>query len=33
MGEIEHFVDPNDKSHKKFDQVAGLDLPLLSQES
>ena len=31
MAEIEHFVDPNDKSHPKFaSSVAHLDLPLLS---
>lgn len=28
MGEIEYFVDPEDKSHPKFDQVADYKLPL-----
>lgn len=32
MGEIEHFVDPKDKSHPKFKSVAHLKLPLFSQE-
>ncbi|GMR41501.1 hypothetical protein PMAYCL1PPCAC_11696, partial [Pristionchus mayeri] len=30
MGEIEHFVDPLDKSHPKFSEVASLKLNLLS---
>jgi len=30
MAEIEHFVDPNDKSHPKFFEVADLELPLWS---
>ncbi|XP_029654474.1 glycine--tRNA ligase, mitochondrial 1-like [Octopus sinensis] len=30
MAEIEHFVDPDDKSHPKFDKVASLKLSLLS---
>jgi len=28
MAEIEHFVDPADKSHVKFDTVAHIKLPL-----
>jgi glycyl-tRNA synthetase len=28
MGEIEHFVDPEDKSHIKFDTIADIKLPL-----
>ena len=30
MAEIEHFVDPQDKSHPKFDSIAGIQLPLWS---
>jgi glycyl-tRNA synthetase len=30
MAEIEHFVDPKDKSHPKFKKVAHIKLPLLS---
>jgi len=30
MAEIEHFVDPNDKSHPKFASIADLELPLWS---
>lgn len=30
MAEIEHFVDPNDKSHSKFANVADIELPLWS---
>lgn len=30
MAEIEHFVDPKDKSHPKFKKVANFKLPLLS---
>lgn len=30
MAEIEHFVDPSDKSHPKFQSVAEVKLPLLS---
>lgn len=30
MAEIEHFVDPNDKSHPKFSNVAQIKLPLFS---
>ncbi|PAA63022.1 hypothetical protein BOX15_Mlig022038g1, partial [Macrostomum lignano] len=30
MAEIEHFLDPADKSHPKFASVAGLSLPLYS---
>ena len=32
MAEIEHFVDPLDKSHKKFKNVAHIMLPLYSRE-
>ena len=30
MAEIEHFVDPADKSHPKFSDVENIELPLLS---
>jgi len=30
MAEIEHFVDPTDKGHPKFDSVSHLELPLFS---
>ena len=30
MAEIEHFVDPNDKSHPKFASIADTELPLWS---
>ena len=30
MAEIEHFCDPNDKSHAKFASVADIELPLWS---
>lgn len=30
MAEIEHFVDPKDKSHHKFHTVQDLTLPLLT---
>lgn len=30
MAEIEHFCDPNDKSHAKFSQIADLELTLYS---
>jgi len=30
MAEIEHFVDPNDKSHPKFANIQELSLPLLT---
>lgn len=33
MGEIEHFVDPLDKNHPKFDSVAHLKLPLYSAKA
>ncbi|KAJ2778545.1 Glycine--tRNA ligase 1, mitochondrial [Coemansia javaensis] len=29
MAEVEHFVDPLNKAHPRFDEVAGLTLPLL----
>ncbi|PVU93524.1 hypothetical protein BB561_003227 [Smittium simulii] len=29
MAEVEHYVDPNDKSHKKFSEVANIKLNLL----
>jgi glycyl-tRNA synthetase len=31
MGEIEHFVDPEDKSHPKFKEYRNLNIPLFSQ--
>ena len=33
MAEIEHFVDPQNKSHKKFSRVANDMLPLLTKHS
>lgn len=30
MAEIEHFVDPTDKSHPKFGTIADTELPLWS---
>jgi len=30
MAEIEHFVDPLDKSHPKFDSLKDVSMPLLS---
>jgi glycyl-tRNA synthetase len=33
MAEIEHYVDPENKSHKKFANVKDMKLPLLSKES
>ena len=33
MAEIEHFVDPLDKSHKKFFMVKDHKLPLLTANS
>lgn len=33
MAEIEHFVDPNDKTHHKFASVKDLTLPLLTASS
>lgn len=32
MAEIEHFVDPDDKSHLKFDQVENINVILYSTE-
>jgi len=32
LAEIEHFVDPEDKSHPKFSRVADLELFMLSRE-
>jgi glycyl-tRNA synthetase len=32
MAEIEHFVDPLNKSHKKFKSIAHIKLPLYSRE-
>ncbi|KAK6463323.1 cyl-tRNA synthase [Scheffersomyces coipomensis] len=32
MAEIEHFVDPDDKSHAKFDQVKHIELSFLPKE-
>lgn len=32
MAEIEHFVDPNDKSHKNFEQIANLKLKFLPKD-
>jgi glycyl-tRNA synthetase len=32
MAEIEYFVDPLDKSHKKFKNYANFELPLFSRE-
>ena len=33
MAEIEHFVDPNDKNHIKFNLVKDLKLPLYDIEA
>jgi glycyl-tRNA synthetase len=33
MAEIEHYVDPTDKNHKKFADVKDMKIPLLSKES
>ena len=33
MAEIEHYVDPENKTHKKFSYVKDMKLPLLSKES
>jgi len=30
MAEIEHFVDPTDKSHPKFASISHLEFPLFS---
>ncbi|EPQ26874.1 uncharacterized protein PFL1_05509 [Pseudozyma flocculosa PF-1] len=32
MAEIEHFVDPEDKSHERFDEVRDIALPLLPKD-
>lgn len=33
MAEIEHFVDPNEKIHTKFSNVADLDIMLYSSKA
>lgn len=33
LAEIEHFVDPLNKDHPKFDQVKDIKLPLFSKEN
>lgn len=33
MAEIEHFVDPSDKSHPKFDSVANVEVFLYSSNN
>jgi glycyl-tRNA synthetase len=33
MAEVEHYVDPENKTHKKFKQVKDMKIPLLSKES
>jgi glycyl-tRNA synthetase len=33
MGEIEHFVDPENKDHAKFDLVKDIKMPLFSANS
>ena len=33
MAEIEYFIDPQDKTHPKFDQVSGLQLPLYNRQT
>ena len=33
MAEIEHFIDPQDKSHKRFANVKDDKLPLLTAKS
>lgn len=33
QAEIEHFVDPRNKTHKKFSTIANLSLPLLSKQA
>lgn len=33
MAEIEHFVDPTNKDHPKFDKVRDLKLPLFSKQN
>eukprot|EP00834_Sanchytrium_tribonematis_P000996 NODE_21_length_42443_cov_0.822808.p7 type:complete len:487 gc:universal NODE_21_length_42443_cov_0.822808:24613-23153(-) len=33
MGEIEHFVDPNEKSHPKFDTIKNLEIRLLDAKT
>lgn len=32
MAEIEHFVDPTDKNHERFDQVKDITLRLLPKD-
>lgn len=32
MAEIEHFVDPNDKSHKKFNQIKDIEIFIYSAQ-
>lgn len=33
MGEIEHFVDPEDKTHERFYEVLGTKLPILDRQT
>jgi glycyl-tRNA synthetase len=33
MAEIEHYVDPEKKEHERFQEVVGLELPLLNKET
>lgn len=33
LAEIEHFLDPNDKSHSKFETIADLEIQLYSAEN
>lgn len=33
MAEVEHFVDPENKAHARFDEVRDIELPLLSRET
>ncbi|KND86385.1 putative glycine--tRNA ligase [Tolypocladium ophioglossoides CBS 100239] len=33
MAEIEHYVDPEKKEHQRFQEVVGLELPLLDKET
>ena len=33
MAEIEHFVDPLNKSHSKFDKVKDMKLPLYTKKN
>lgn len=32
MAEIEHFVDPEDKNHERFDEVKDIEVPLLAKD-